>query len=166
MNSCIHKGSTESCVCVVAAALHIPSKQCERPRPALPMLVSERVSSGELLQCSLCTSGSGVCTQPRQTGAAGRSLAKCTGCRVKHPHICAWCLAEMSGEDAIPTTCFVCTPREHVCLSKCASGCINRPRPACKCGKIVRLQVNADTNNKGRFFWTCRSCDRFQWDDE
>jgi len=111
----------------------------------------------EMYQCSMCTAGSSFCSL---------DINKlCVTCGIQVPHMCARCIRRACG--IMPATCHRCTRRDHVCLSKCAGGCIRRKKPTCHCSTKdpVRLQVQKQCENKGRFFWTCRECDFFKWDE-
>ena len=62
-------------------------------------------------QCSYCTAGSATCSvQP---------MKLCVHCRSTFVHLCSNCLKKTP-----LSTCYLCTPREHVCLSKCHRGCV------------------------------------------
>ena len=93
--------------------------------------------------------------------AAQRRLAvsrhpKCRRCD-NTVHVCARC-------DPVDT-CVQCTKRPHICLSKCIRGCIHKKAPVCNCGSTPRrLQVQKDSQNKGRYFWSCHDCAFFEWD--
>ena len=107
-----------------------------------------------MYQCSICTEGSSFCSLD--------SSKKCTVCRQYTPHICSRCIIQASG--VMPTKCYLCTTREHTCLSKCLGGCILQERPKCKCGHPIRLQVKKQNKNHGRYFWSCRDCNFFEWE--
>ena len=107
-----------------------------------------------MFQCSMCTGGCALCSLDPDN--------KCTTCRKNTPHICQRCIIQASG--VMPTTCYLCTPRGHICLSRCSGGCILRERPKCQCGHPIRLQVQKQNNNHGRYFWSCRDCNFFEWE--
>ena len=108
-----------------------------------------------MYQCSNCTAGSSFCSlDPSQ---------KCIKCGVYAPHLCGKCFFRASG--VMPTTCHMCTDREHICLSKCLGGCYLKETHVCGCGlNPVRLRVNKSGKNHGRYFYSCRSCGYFEWD--
>ena len=95
-----------------------------------------------MYQCSFCTAGSGFTSvKPEQ---------KCVTCNLVYVHICSRC----NLENPTPSTCYLCTERPHICLSKCNSGCILRKRPECMCKNgPIRLQVKKNNKNHGRYFW-------------
>jgi hypothetical protein len=112
-----------------------------------------------MYQCSICTAGSVFCSLDQ-----GK---KCTACGTGVPHICSRCIAHASG--VMPTTCYLCTSRKHDCLSKCSRGCILREKPKCKCRtgcELIRLQVQKQNKNHGRYFWTSRECGFFEWESK
>ena len=97
-------------------------------------------------RCSGCTEASG-CVEVHP---------KCRRCD-NTVHVCARC-------DPVDT-CVQCTKRPHICLSKCIRGCIHKKTPVCNCGSTPRrLQVQKDSQNKGRYFWSCHECTFFEWD--
>ena len=108
-----------------------------------------------MFQCSICTAGSAFCSlDPEQM---------CKKCGLYAAHVCSRCIAEASG--VMPMRCHLCTQREHICLSKCLRGCVLREKPNCQCSKgPTRLQVQKKNKNHGRYFWTCRYCNFFEWE--
>ena len=100
-----------------------------------------------MFQCSLCTAGSSFCSlDPDKT---------CAACGIYTPHICSMCISEASG--VMPKTCYLCKARGHIRREN--------SKPTCQCTKgPIRLQVIKKGNNKGKYFWTCRDCNMFQWE--
>ena len=103
----------------------------------------------QMYRCSLCTQA--FCCDPIEK--------KCSRCSTGVPAVCDRCVTAL-----VPDTCFQCTERAHICLSKCSGGCINKQKPTCCSVGPRRLQVKKEGNNKGRFFWSCEPCKFFQWD--
>ena len=109
-------------------------------------------------QCAFCT---GASAQTPVTDPV-----KCTSCFLQDVHPCATC-----SQYKVISTCFLCTERPHVCLSKCNNGCVTRERPACRCAKnvknaLVRSQQGKSGSNFGRYFWYCGKCSFFKYEDE
>ena len=87
-------------------------------------------------------------------------------CHIDHPK-CLNCenTVHMCGRCTTVLTCVRCTKRPHVCLSKCLRVCLYKKAPACHCPTGPRrCQVQKDNQNKGRYFWTCKSCNLFEWE--
>ena len=81
---------------------------------SVPTPVAAPVSTSAFWQCAVCTGASvmaAVCEPP-----------KCTKCFLQEVRICERC----SQEKQTVATCFACTTRPHVCLSKCNNGCVPR----------------------------------------
>ena len=117
--------------------------------------ILKREKKTVMYQCSYCTAGSAFCSHDVNQ--------KCTKCGVYTPHICTQCILSIY---IIPKTCFLCTQRDHICLSKCLGGCIQRVQIKCKCTKgPIRLRVQKQNHNNGRYFWTCHDCTFFQWEE-
>ena len=70
-----------------------------------------------LFQCSICTAGSSFCSLDPSK--------KCQKCGLITPHICSSCTTDSDGHRVPdPVNCYLCTPREHICLSRCLHGCV------------------------------------------
>ena len=112
--------------------------------------------SSPMFQCACCSAGGTVCSS--NVSAAVQQCVKCGS--ALGPYVCRFCVARYE------RLCVKCRP--HICLSKCSGGCIKRPikkKPACGCNAgPVRLRVNKEGANKGKFFWTCHQCKFFEWD--
>jgi hypothetical protein len=107
-------------------------------------------------QCSICTGG--VCTSA--------TLPTCSRCNSAPVLTCARCLG---GPQLPASTCVECTPRPHICLSKCLRRCVRATGrvPCCRCGADSRrFQVRKAGRNKDRWFWTCAQskCKTFEWE--
>jgi hypothetical protein len=115
-------------------------------------------SIGELYQCSLCTAASVFCSL--------NPSKKCTACNQLTPHLCSTCI-QLGVNTGLISTCYKCTARPHICLSKCAGGCKHVKERMCKCEEPMRrLQVKKQNKNQGRYFYTCRKCDTFLWESD
>ena len=111
----------------------------------------------KMLRCSSCTAGS--------TAYSSIEGKKCNTCQILLGHICGYCKDRSHG-GILRIDCYKCRP--HICLSKCLSRCIKkeaRVPPKCRCAAgPIRLQVKKDGPNHGKFFWSCRPCNFFEWD--
>jgi hypothetical protein len=142
----------------------VKSKRKRRPqfefeRKHIKIRPSHDIGYSGLYKCSLCTAGSAYCQlQPERV---------CTTCCVSIVSVCEQC-REHSNE--LPTTCSVCTTRSHLCLSACGHGCTLYEKPTCDCkkgkGTLVRLQVKKLGDNHGRYFWSCRVCSFFAFEED
>ena len=104
-----------------------------------------------MYQCSYCTGASAFTT----------CNAICVRCEKNPVHVCALCRKTTC---KIPLACYMCYKREHVCLSLCRNGCIEKIKPTCACKKIRRFQVRKMNKNHNRFFWSCNQCSVFEWE--
>jgi hypothetical protein len=75
------------------------------------MQAKECIVKKRLYQCSICTMG-----LVESHLVPERS---CIQCEVGVPSICLRCRCSHS----LPSRCYVCTPRAHICLSKCQHPC-------------------------------------------
>ena len=107
--------------------------------------------------------------EPEKKDYPMHQCSGCSGafdCKKDHPkcsncdntvHICSRCKPVK--------TCVRCTTRPHICNSKCARVCRFKKAPVCPCPSGPRrFQSQKDNDNKGRFFWTCRDCNLFEWE--
>jgi hypothetical protein len=133
-------------------------KSDHRPKKKRKCPTSSDPGPGGLYKCSICTAGSASCSvQPERP---------CTACGGGVVHLCDQCDEQTSH---VPTTCYLCTPRPHLCLSACSNGCILYEKPTCNCkkgGDLVRLQVTKQCKNHGRWFWSCRPCGFFVYEGD
>ena len=77
-----------------------------------------------MLHCSKCTSVTCITRHMSAEEARHtmkRSRESCLNCSTK-PFICDRCFLTAAG--IVPTKCYMCTPRRHICLSKCSGGCV------------------------------------------
>ena len=107
-----------------------------------------------MYQCSLCTAAE--CVKPKSDDEL------CAKCGDVHVHICDRCA---DGGEQAPVTCYICTKRPHICLSRCLRGCVMKPVVMCTaCNERARRrQVLKEGPNQGRFFYTCCG-DFFEWE--
>jgi hypothetical protein len=113
---------------------------------------------GALYKCSLCTAGSAFCSV--------RPERPCTACGGRVVHLCDQCTRQ---NNHVPTTCYLCTPRPHLCMSACSSGCVLYEKPICNCkngGNLVRSKVKKVGKNHDRWFWSCRACRFFVFEGD
>ena len=112
-----------------------------------------------MFRCSACTAGFTEYFNPNSS---------CSKCNTVLEHICGVCKRTSHG-GLLSMTCYKCQP--HICLSKCSSGCVLQSRlpvPRCECtdGRCPnRFRVTKEGTNKGRWFFTCRACGFFAFDD-
>jgi hypothetical protein len=122
-----------------------------KKKPKCPTSSEEKsLGPGAVYKCSLCTQGSASCSV--------RPERPCTACGGGVVHLCDRCTRQ---NNHMPTTCYLCTARLHLCLSACSNGCKLYEKPICNCkngGDLVRLQVNKVGKNHDRWFWSCRAC--------
>jgi hypothetical protein len=108
-------------------------------------------------RCSVCT----------QSFCSDVVAPMCSLCYTTPTLTCDQC--GTPGVDSL-STCTDCTPRPHICLSRCQGArCVRAkgPDPRCHCGiDGRRWQVQKPGRNHGRFFWSCMpgNCKYFQWE--
>ena len=106
----------------------------------------------KMYRCSYCTGGSGFTSNHCCLSKPAANARKLLFTYV----------ADVSlNLNQSPKTCYLCTERPHICLSKCLNGCVKRPPKKCQCGKPIRFQSKKNNKNHGRFFWTCNACNFF-----
>ena len=112
-----------------------------------------------MLKCKACTAGITEYFNPNST---------CYQCKSVLDQICVFC-HRSSNQGLLTMTCSKCRP--HMCLSKCASGCVllrALPPPSCRCPKsrALKFRVTKEGDNQGRWFWTCRMCNYFEFEED
>jgi hypothetical protein len=116
----------------------------------LGIQVNSQRSLTIMYQCSHCTGGCSATTiQP---------VTLCRECHQVPIHICTQC--RFLGSVA---TCYLCTWRDHVCLSMCSKKCIWRVAPQCECDRPARRRVSKSDKNPNRAYWSCQDCGYFEW---